>query len=457
MRKQQISVIVTDLDNTIFNWFDIWYYPFNAMLSKIEEISGINREKLIPEIKEIHQKYGTAEYAFLIQEIPSLQKLHPNEDLTVIYDDAIHAFSSERKKHLKLYEGVKDTLWFLKNKGCLVVAYTESMAYYTNYRIRKLELDGLIDCLYSSQDHVLYRDRESIRKYSGEDYKLKKTKHRFTPADEAKPNPELLKDIIKDIDGNINECIYVGDSLFKDIAMAQDACITDVHAEYGVAHLTKEYELLKKVTHWKKEDVELEEKSNDKKIIPSYTLKSFSELQDLFEYVPFNKANLERVVDIWKKTVDVQQHFNDIALKIRSLAITILGVAIGAYGLRNLQNIEPFTISSVSFALTLAWIAFFFMDRYHYHPLLLGAVKHGKMIEDKYKNLLPEIGLTDAIKEASPVKFIFCSLHSQSKINIFYTIGFVIISMPWIGYSIWKPFWEVLLKPSLIDIIYKFI
>lgn len=375
------------------------------MLNKIEEKSGISKDKLLPEIKEIHQKYGTAEYAFLIQEIPSLKELHPDGDLKVIYDDAIHAFNSERKKHLKLYDGVKETLEFFKQKGCLIVGYTESMAYYTNYRIRKLELDGLIDCLYSSQDHRLYKERESIRRYSRENYKLEKTKHRFTPLDEAKPNPELLKDIIKDIDADINECIYIGDSPFKDIAMAKEAGITDVHAQYGVAHLAEEYDLLRKVTHWKEEDVQTEKDSSD--IVPSYSIKSFGELSNLFEYTPFKKGDLTQIVDIWKKTVDVQQHFNDIALKIRALSITILGVAIGAYGLRDMQsiNIDAFTIASVSFALTLAWIAFFFMDRYHYHPLLLGAVNHGKNIEDKYNYLLPELGLTDSIKKLALLNF----------------------------------------------------
>ena len=68
------TVLITDLDNTLFDWFETWYNSFNAMLESVVDISGISRETLIPEIKAIHQKHGTAEYAFLLEEIPSLKK-----------------------------------------------------------------------------------------------------------------------------------------------------------------------------------------------------------------------------------------------------------------------------------------------------------------------------------------------------------------------------------------------
>ncbi|MDA0782276.1 MAG: HAD family hydrolase [Rickettsiales bacterium] len=448
MNKKQVSVVITDLDNTLYNWFDIWYYPFNAMLNKIEKISGISKENLLPEIKEIHQKYGTAEYAFLIQEIPSLKRLHPNEELVKVYDEAIHAFNSERKKHLKLYDGVKETLEFFKLKGCLVVAYTESMAYYTNYRLRKLKLDGIIDILYSSQDHRLHIEKEEIRKYSPEEYKFKHTKHRFTPVDEVKPNPELLKDIIKDIDANLDECVYIGDSLFKDIVMAQHACITDVHAKYGVSHKKKEYELLKKVTHWTDEDVQKERELKVKDVEPSISLNSFDEIKKFFEFIPFQKNinnNInQNIVDIWKQTIDVQKHFNDIALKIRSLAISILGISIGAYGIKvGSEGIDSSIISHISSALSCAWIAFFIMDRLHYHPLLIGAVKQAESIENKYFHILPELALTKSISNESPSTFLGFKIRSAQKLNTFYLIGLIIIAAPW-------------LKELLIEVISKF-
>ena len=39
--KQTVSVVIADLDNTLFDWFEIWYNSFNAMLTSLVDKSGI--------------------------------------------------------------------------------------------------------------------------------------------------------------------------------------------------------------------------------------------------------------------------------------------------------------------------------------------------------------------------------------------------------------------------------
>ena len=39
------------------------------------------------------------------------------------------------------------------------------------------------------------------------------------------------------------------------------------------------------------------------------------------------------VIDVWKKIIDVQQHFNEIELKIRNLFITVMAAIISAVAL----------------------------------------------------------------------------------------------------------------------------
>lgn len=290
MSKKHASVIITDLDNTLFDWAHQWYHSFNAMLLELEKESGISLEKLIPEIKTIHQRHRTSEYAFLVEEIPALQKRFPGEDFLKRFDNAIHAYRSARKKHLSLYPTVRETLETLRKTGCLVVGYTESMAYYSNYRVRKLNLDGLLDFLFSPPDHdfPVGLTPEQIRMYPNSHYTLKSTKHEHTPEGELKPNPKLLLDIIRDVGANPDQCIYVGDSLFKDVQMAQAANVTDVHAEYGTAHTREEYKLLVAVTHWTEEDVQRERDLKKHDVNPSFILKNtFSEILELFEPAPF--------------------------------------------------------------------------------------------------------------------------------------------------------------------------
>ena len=90
----RVAVVVTDLDNTLNDWVEQWYRSFRAMLDELVRVSGIPEATLIAEIKAVHEKHGTAEYRFLIEELPSLRKLHPNDKLETIFKSAIEAYRS---------------------------------------------------------------------------------------------------------------------------------------------------------------------------------------------------------------------------------------------------------------------------------------------------------------------------------------------------------------------------
>ncbi|HGG8946656.1 TPA: hypothetical protein ACJJWQ_002490 [Enterobacter cloacae] len=84
------TVLITDLDNTLFDWFSVWYNSFNAMLNKVVEISEIPKADLIEQIRPIHQKYGTAEYSFILESIPLLQKKYGDrESINLAMDEAV--------------------------------------------------------------------------------------------------------------------------------------------------------------------------------------------------------------------------------------------------------------------------------------------------------------------------------------------------------------------------------
>lgn len=286
--KPQVSLLVTDLDNTLYDWVEMWYKAFESMLEQIVSISGVPRESLEPEIQKIFQKHGTTEYAFLIEEIPSLKIRHPGEDLTKVYQDAINAYRYARSETLRLYPGVLETLKTIKNKGCMIVIFTESMGFYTLRRLKKFGLDGIIDFVYSPPDHNKPEGTE--RYYEERAYIFEKTIQRFTPKGESKPNADILLSIIRDngIASTPQQTIYVGDSLMKDVKMARDAGIIDIYAKYGVVSNSDAYSVLRRVTHWTEEDVEREKKISAEGIVtPSYTLeKTFEELFDFFDFIP---------------------------------------------------------------------------------------------------------------------------------------------------------------------------
>ena len=217
--KRDISVLVTDLDNTLFDWFDIWYASFSSMLDEIVRISGLPVGVLEREIKAVHEKHGTSEYAFLIEELPSVAATHSSQNVMEIYAPAIEAYRQARRSRLVLYPSVRETLESIKRSGTLVIGYTESLEFYTTYRMIKLGLDGLVDFVYFPPDHSLPEglDASQIRLYDADAYKLRLTRTRHTPKGETKPNPQLLGHILEECGADKATTAYIGDKLDKDV------------------------------------------------------------------------------------------------------------------------------------------------------------------------------------------------------------------------------------------------
>lgn len=139
-------------------------------------------------------------------------------------------------------------------------------------------------------------------------------------------------------------------------------------------------------------------------------------------------------VDMWKKTVDVQQHFNDIEWRIRGLALTVATFALGAAGVaaKDDTRVGWFSLGALVIVIgLLLWYAFYFVDRVWYHPLLRAAVAQGTRIEDEIKRNLPEVGMTAAITAGSSretgrlVGFLSRRnvMHSEDKLVWFYKVG----------------------------------
>lgn len=142
----------------------------------------------------------------------------------------------------------------------------------------------------------------------------------------------------------------------------------------------------------------------------------------------------KNVIDIWKTSLGVQQHFNDLELRIRNFAVTLLVGVLSAiaFALKEHYVIHFFGFTfSLAVGICLAGIVgvlgFYFMDRYWYHKLLLGSVRQTVSIERKFANKIPEMSLSGAIGAASPLRLRFVEIHSSEKIDIFYSGGLAVL------------------------------
>ncbi|WP_167398294.1 HAD family hydrolase [Flavobacterium crocinum] len=418
MTKHNIkNCVVTDLDDTMWDWLGMWYNSFNPYFNEIRESFNIDEDVLKADFKNLHQQYKTTEVSFAFEELTSLsdenKKKITKKPLTG--KSILHKYNSNKKSNLRLYDGVLKTLLHLKSQGVLIIGFTESNAFFTKYRIKNLELDGIFDCIYTPLDTGAPKSVDKF--YDDEHWEPIKTEIRYLSKSIKKPDSEILEIILRDFQVAKENAIYIGDKIDRDIRMALDAGVTSIYAKYGSEIASDKYKLLKEVTHWTDEDVkreqEFHEKHRNEEIKPDLILEeSFSQLLNYISFTSYekklNKDLIPNIISIWSDVVKVQQHFNDIALRIRNLALTAFTFIIATLGYIVKENIvfyiggkEINSITVFSFLGALIIFCFCFMDRYWYHKFLIGAVSQASFIENKWYKIIPEIGLSNAITKQS--------------------------------------------------------
>lgn len=435
---KEVKVIITDLDDTIWDWMAMWYESFNPYFERISAELSIDKNELIKDFKKLHQKYHTSEVSYAYKELKSIKNNSYNkfeEDSNESTISILHQYYRNKKLNLKLYDGVRETLETIKSKGVKIIGFTESNIFYTKYRIKTLNLDGIFDIIYTPEDHEI---PVSVNKfYSDNHWETHLTKFEVLPNGFAKPNPDILNEILQNNNIRVNDAIYVGDKLDRDVYMAAQIGMTSIHAVYGNIISDHRYDLLKKVTHWTPEQVqrEINFKNNISgvRIEPNYSISKFSELLTLFNYIPFSEKSIDDkkiIIEIWKSTIEVQKHFNDIEIKIRNFAITIITFIYAGIGFCFKDN-QFFNISGVDFSLATVFMvvgamlifAIYLMDQHWYHRLLYAAVDKGREIEKSISIELPQVKLTNEIKDKSPFKLLgLFKIDSKGKIRLFYIL-----------------------------------
>ena len=153
-------------------------------------------------------------------------------------------------------------------------------------------------------------------------------------------------------------------------------------------------------------------------------------------------------IEIWKKIVDVQQHFNDLELRIRNFALIVTGafLGLGGYAIKDAGVVTLFGLEvSIAGLVVVSAIfplaAFYFMDRLWYHRLLDGSVYAGIEAETALKDLGYKVDLGSKIKEHSPFKLWLTKkkmIRSATKMDLFYAIlaGSLLVVAGFLGFGI---------------------
>ena len=243
-RVTNISVVITDLDNTLYDWLTPWAAYYNAILDTISPLIGVHRKDLAAEIQRVHAKYATSEIPNIANHTPSIRHAleagFPQKDI----ETCVCTAESLRRQQQKLYPGVWKFLNMMRDSRILVVGLTDSREWGTRQRIRALGLDGVLPCVYSQPDTV-----EGSRP-SAEVFPLRTTTHNAVdPTIGSKPNPALLHNILRDLGVTPEQCLYIGDNLGRDIVMANTVGVFSAWAKYGDMKTNPFLPTLKELSH----------------------------------------------------------------------------------------------------------------------------------------------------------------------------------------------------------------
>ena len=266
-----IKLLITDLDDTLYSWIGFFVPAFYGMAEELSHILKKEKNLLLDEYRKIHQEKGSVEYPYATIHLPSVKRAYPGftqEELLKELNPAFHKFNSIRKKQLQLYPYVKETLNKLVEMDIKIVGYTESAEENGFYRLKKLEVDELFQRVYVSYSQ--FERPNHIPSSAKTEIVLGK-----------KPNPKLIKQICEHESVSIDEAIYIGDSMTKDIYMAKTAGVTSVLYKHPSDPQIAEdlYDKLVAISHWTKadfqHDIELRAICKDSKFQPDYVIDSF--------------------------------------------------------------------------------------------------------------------------------------------------------------------------------------
>lgn len=276
------KLLITDLDNTLYDWVSYFSQSFEVLVDSIVQLTGIEKNILLRDFKKVHQKYNSSERPFAALEVNAVIEYFGTSDREVLEKKlapAFRKFSEKRKKTLKLYDGVTETLSKIKDQGIKVVGHTESYEVNAVYRAKKLGLDKYLNHLYTiGSDSSSHPDQSKPMIDSGDmEWVIK------LPEIERKPNPRLVIDICEREGVSLEDTYYIGDSIVKDISMANAAGVSSVWAKYGKEFHNTNWQLLVSITHWTDEAVRVEEdlRKMYSQETPMFEVSAFSELLNI--------------------------------------------------------------------------------------------------------------------------------------------------------------------------------
>ncbi len=247
-----LSLFVTDIDNTLFDWVRYYVHAFSGLLREVEAIIGVPYAQLAEEAKDVFVRHGSIEYPFVVQELPSVTA-HFGDDIDAMLAQAVRpsrqAFNAGAETYLKPYDGVPEALaaFRAEHPGVPLVALTDAPRYVAMWKLNKLGILPLFDAVYGLPDPRIPTSTEHGRVKVDPEILLKHLQQnnfgftgriRILPDDYEKPGTKGLKTVLMDYEMDEDpvhraSVVWVGDNQRKDVGLGKRLGVRTAWASYG--------------------------------------------------------------------------------------------------------------------------------------------------------------------------------------------------------------------------------
>lgn len=280
-------LLVCDLDNTLYDWVGYFVPAFYAMADEVVRLINCDREQLLDDFQCVHRLHHDSEHPYALVETATVRRAFPNsprDEITRNLRSAFEAFDLARKEHLRLYPGVRHGLDALCDAKVTLIAHTESKLNGVVDRMTRLGLSSYFLHIYCRERAAAeYPDSSGHIRRLGE-FPMEKV--RELSHHQRKPDPSVLLEICSTEGTSPSDTAYVGDSILRDVYLANRVGAYSIWAKYGAAHAREDYLKLVRVSHWTSDDVAQERQLGQEAgtIRPNYILeRQFDEILEALE------------------------------------------------------------------------------------------------------------------------------------------------------------------------------
>ncbi len=268
---KKYPVLITDLDNTLYNWVDYFAPCFRAMVHFLSKETETEKETIVEDFRRVYKEHENIEFSFSVQELQTLKKL-PSKKIDEAVKGARAVFVRTGRKYLSPYNGVRETLLWAYKGGVKIFCCTNAPINLAQFRLRQLHLSryfsGFVGRLPPS--NTLSRSKNKI----------------YYPLEPQLLKPSIFgyKAILESFGNSTLDVYVVGDSYEKDLIPALSIGAKGIFARYGRECNQNNIDTIRKIsTKGGNQKRDLDELEFDERII---IIDSFSEILNIIKNTP---------------------------------------------------------------------------------------------------------------------------------------------------------------------------